>query len=116
MAAIGPGNGIRQACAYGLCSRKKLFVGAIASVTVNLPSSTAALALTNWTLQSTGHFNWLGNVTLTNAINPATPQRYSTARVSASGGFRWLVRPTEPGNPLARGMVTSPKARPLHRF
>jgi hypothetical protein len=35
-----------------------------------------ALPLTNWTTNSAGNFNWLGTVILTNAIDPATPQRF----------------------------------------
>lgn len=46
-----------------------------------LSSTNVALPLSSWTTNSTGNFDWLGNVTLANAINPATPQRYFTVRV-----------------------------------
>ena len=45
-----------------------------------LTATNAALPLASWTTNSTGNFDWLGNVTLINAINPATPQRYFTVR------------------------------------
>jgi len=46
-----------------------------------LTSTNAALPVLNWTTNSTGNFDWLGNVTLTNTINPATPQGFFTIRV-----------------------------------
>jgi T5SS/PEP-CTERM-associated repeat protein len=45
-----------------------------------LTSTNAALPVLNWTTDSTGNLDWLGNVTLTNAINPTEPQRYFTVR------------------------------------
>ncbi len=46
-----------------------------------LTSTNVALPLANWTTNGTGVFNWLGNVTVTNGINFAEPQRYF--RISA---------------------------------
>ncbi len=46
-----------------------------------LTSTNVALPLASWTTNSTGNFDWLGNVTLTNAVIPATPQRFFTVRV-----------------------------------
>jgi len=40
-----------------------------------------ALPLSNWTTNSTGNFDWLGNLTLTNVIVLATPLRIFTVRV-----------------------------------
>jgi T5SS/PEP-CTERM-associated repeat protein len=46
-----------------------------------LTSTNVALPRPSWTTNSTGSFDWLGNVTLTNASNPITPQLYVTVRV-----------------------------------
>ena len=43
-----------------------------------LTSTNVALPLSSWTTNSTGNFDSFGNVTVTNAIDPATPQRFFT--------------------------------------
>jgi len=45
-----------------------------------LTATNVALPLANWTTNSTGNFDWMGNLTLTNAIDSATPQRLFTVR------------------------------------
>ncbi len=45
-----------------------------------LTSTNVALPLSSWTTNRTGNFDWLGNLTLTNVIDPATPQRFFTIR------------------------------------
>jgi hypothetical protein len=40
-----------------------------------------ALPLGSWTTNSTGNFDWTGNITLTNGINPNEAQRYFTVSV-----------------------------------
>jgi len=45
-----------------------------------LTSTNVELPLSSWTTNSTGNFDWMGNLTLTNATNPATPQHFFTVR------------------------------------
>jgi len=45
-----------------------------------LTATIAALPLSRWTTNDTGNFDWLGNFTLTNAFDPATPQHCFTVR------------------------------------
>jgi len=46
----------------------------------SLTSTNVELPLSSWTTNSTGNFDWMGNLTLTNATNPATPQHFFTVR------------------------------------
>jgi len=46
-----------------------------------LTSTNVALPLSSWTTNSTGNFDWMGNITLTNGINPNEAQRYFNIRV-----------------------------------
>lgn len=41
-----------------------------------LTTTNVALPIASWTINRSGNFDWLGNLTLTNGINPAEPQRY----------------------------------------
>ena len=45
-----------------------------------LTSTDVTLPLNSWATNSTGNFDWMGNITLTNGINPDEGQRYFNVR------------------------------------
>jgi len=46
-----------------------------------LASTNIATPLTNWTILSSGTFDWLGTTTITNAITAGEPERFFRARI-----------------------------------